>query len=224
MTLDHGLGKECSSKGAFFEMEAQSNVQERTLVAKAQSGSEEAFAELVRRHSSQIYGLSLSILRNREDAEDNLQNVLMKAFRNIRRFEGNSRFSTWLVRIAINEALMKLRTRHPERLCEFHDLDGSEDGLGALVEIEDAGQDPERAYMSKELTRKAFRGLHPALQSTFMLQIVKGWTNRELAHIFGVAASTLRSRLFRARARVRQQLLALIVSKPCPSSVQPVGK
>src|SRR5713226_1444860 len=87
-----------------FRMETES-LPERTLVAKAQSGNEEAFTELVRRHSGQVYGLSLNMLRNREDAEDNVQNVFVKAFHHIHRFEGNSKFSTWLVRIAINEAL-----------------------------------------------------------------------------------------------------------------------
>ena len=90
-------------------METQASLPERTLVAKAQAGSEEAFTELVRRHSGQIYGLSLNMLRNREDAEDNLQNVLVKAFHNINRFEGNSQFSTWLVRIKIGRASCRER-------------------------------------------------------------------------------------------------------------------
>src|SRR6202011_6236263 len=108
-------------------METQTSVPERTLVAQAQAGDEQAFTELVRRHSGQIYGLSLNMLRNREDAEDNLQNVLVKAFHNIGRFEGNSQFSTWLVRITINEALMKLRKRNSERISEYHDANATED-------------------------------------------------------------------------------------------------
>ncbi len=84
---------------------------ENILVARAQSGSEDAFAELASKHSSQIYKCSLRILHNHEDAEDNLQNVLLQAFRNINSFESKSQFSTWLVRVAINEALMKLRKR-----------------------------------------------------------------------------------------------------------------
>src|SRR5437879_9727638 len=101
-------------------METQA-IPERTLVAKAQAGNEEAFTELVRRHSGQIYGLSLNMLRNREDAEDNLQNVLVKAFHNINRFERNSHFSTWLVRITTNEALMKLRKSNAQRISVSHD-------------------------------------------------------------------------------------------------------
>src|SRR5690349_9716441 len=88
---------------------------ENILVARAQSGSEDAFAELARKHSSQIYKCSLRILNNHEDAEDNLQNVLLRTFRNINSFEGKSQFSTWVVRIAINEALMKLRRRRRDK-------------------------------------------------------------------------------------------------------------
>jgi RNA polymerase sigma-70 factor (ECF subfamily) len=195
-------------------MEAQANLPERTLVAKAQSGNEDAFAELVRRHSGQIYALSLNMLRNREDAEDNLQNVLVKAFHHINRFEGNSQFSTWLVRIAINEALMRLRKRTSERISDYHELNGSEDEPRTFPEIEDARQNPEREYMSKELARKAFRGLNPSLQDTFILQKAEGWTNRELAQALGITVATVKSRVFRARARLRQQLLALTGSKP----------
>src|SRR5215472_1324205 len=150
-------------------METQSRVSERTLVAKAQAGNEEAFTELVRRHSGQVFGLSLNMLRNREDAEDNLQNVLVKAFHNITRFEGNSQFSTWLVRIAINEALMKLRKRNSERISDYQSTNESDEEM-LFPEIEDTRQNPERQYMTKELARKAFRGLNPSLQDTFILQ------------------------------------------------------
>jgi RNA polymerase sigma-70 factor, ECF subfamily len=195
-------------------METPSNLPERVLVAKAQSGNEDAFTELVRRHSGQVYGLSLNMLRNREDAEDNLQNVLVKAFHNIDRFEGYSRFSTWLVRIAINEALMKLRKRNSERISDYQDGNAPDDEPRTFPEIEDTRQDPERQYMSKELARKAFSGLNSSLQDTFILQKAEGWTNRELAQRLGITVSTVKSRVFRARVRLRQQLLALTESQP----------
>jgi RNA polymerase sigma-70 factor, ECF subfamily len=195
-------------------METPSNVPERVLVARAQSGSEEAFTELVRRHSGQVYGLSLNMLRNREDAEDNLQNVLVKAFHHIDRFAGNSQFSTWLVRITINEALMKLRKRNSERISDYQVPGGPDDEPRAFPEIEDMRQDPERQYMSKELARKAFDGLNASLQDTFILQKAEGWTNRELAQAFGITVSTVKSRIFRARVRLRQQLVSLAESQP----------
>ena len=187
---------------------------ERVLVTKAQAGSEKAFTELVRRHSGQIYGLSLNMLRNREDAEDNVQNVLVKAYDNINRFEGNSQFSTWLVRITINEALMRLRKRNSERISDYHDVNAPEEEQRGFPELEDLRQNPEREYMSKELAAKAFRGLNPSLQDTFILQKAEGWTNRELAEALGITVSTVKSRVFRARIRLRQQLLALTHSEP----------
>jgi RNA polymerase sigma-70 factor, ECF subfamily len=195
-------------------METLLNLPERVLVAKAQSGNEQAFTELVRRHSGQVYGLSLNMLRNREDAEDNVQNVLVKAFRNLDRFQGNSQFSTWLVRIAINEALMKLRKRNSERISDYQDGNSSDDEPRTFPEIEDTRQDPERQYMSKELARKAFSGLNESLQDTFILQKAEGWTNRELAQALGITVSTVKSRVFRARVRLRQQLLSLTDSQP----------
>src|ERR1043166_2847903 len=139
----------CPKQRSFAQMDTQSSVPERVLVAKAQAGNEEAFTELVRRHSGQVYGLSLNMLRNREDAEDNLQNVLVKAFHHIDRFEGNSQFSTWLVRITINEALMKLRKRNSERISDYQAMGPNDDESRSFPEIEDGRQDPERLYMSK---------------------------------------------------------------------------
>jgi RNA polymerase sigma-70 factor (ECF subfamily) len=195
-------------------MEAQSNVPERTLVARAQAGNEEAFTELVRRHSGQIYGLSLNMLRNREDAEDNVQNALVKAFNNIKRFEGNSQFSTWLVRITINEALMKVRKRNSERISDYYDFNASEGEPQSFPEIEDTRQNPERQYINRELTWKAFSGLNRSLQDTFILQKAEGWTNRELAQALGITVSTVKSRVFRARVRLRHQLQSLTESHP----------
>src|SRR5271163_3484838 len=98
---------------------------EKELVARARAGNRTAFGELAHRHSHRVYGMSFRILKNREDAEDNLQNVLCKAFSKIQQFEGNSQFSTWLVRIAINEALMMLRKRKPEEAVTTLEEDGT---------------------------------------------------------------------------------------------------
>ncbi len=193
-------------------MKTQKHVAHRedTLIAKARAGNGEAFSELVRMHSQQVYGVSLRMLKNHEDAEDNLQNVFCKAYDNIGQFEGNSRFSTWLVRIAINEALMKLRKQHSERATGHTDLirpDGEDNGV--MLEVEDARPNPERQYITKELAIKAFRGLHPSLRDTFILHKAEGWTNRELAGAMGITVETVKSRIFRARIRMRQQLTAL---------------
>jgi RNA polymerase sigma-70 factor (ECF subfamily) len=179
---------------------------ENELVAAAQSGNEDAFSELVRKHSGKIYSISLRMLKNREDAEDNLQNVLFKAHHNLGRFARQSQFSTWLFRIAVNEALMKIRSHRsePQPACfESISFDESRD---ACLNLEDSRQNHEREYMNKDLIRKAFRGLNPAIQQTFVMKKAEGWTNRELSAKFGVTIETVKSRVSRARSRARRRL------------------
>src|ERR1700737_3098945 len=103
------------------QMKNKAILSEDKLVALARRGNHEAFTELVQKHSGKIYGVSLRMLKNREDAEDNVQNVLVKAYYNIGRFEGQSQFSTWLFRITINEPLMKLRRHKQERFVNPSD-------------------------------------------------------------------------------------------------------
>jgi RNA polymerase sigma-70 factor, ECF subfamily len=191
---------------------------ETAIIARACAGNAEAFSELVRRHSQQIYGISLRMLKNHEDAEDNVQNVLCKAFNNIRQFAGNSRFSTWLVRIAINEALMKLRKTQSDRANRSVEIVRPDSDEPHIPEVEDLRPNPERAYIAKELTNKAFNGMHPSLRDTFILHKAEGWTNRELAGAMGITIETVKSRIFRARVRMRNQLLTL--SKDAPVAAQ----
>ena len=188
---------------------------EKMLVARARAGSRTAFGELARRHSHRVYGMSFRILKNREDAEDNLQNVLYKAFGKIQQFEGNSQFSTWLVRIAINEALMMLRKRRAEDALAQIKEDGSIQGSEGSMELRDLRPDPEREYLTKELAAKAMEALNPTLQNTFILQKGEGWTSRELAKAMDITPELVKSRIFRARARLRQRILQL--AKPTAS-------
>ncbi|MGA2096949.1 MAG: sigma-70 family RNA polymerase sigma factor [Candidatus Acidiferrum sp.] len=194
-------------------MEWQPLVCDATLIEQARAGNQHAFGELAGRHSSRIYGVSFRILKNREDAEDNLQNVLCRAFNRISQFQGKSQFSTWLVRIAINEALMMLRkhrsedkTRRPEGVEPHSSPEARED-------VRDWHADPERQYITKELAAKALDGLHPTLRYTFILHKGEGWTNRELASALGIRAETVKSRVFRARVRLRQQIHAITKTK-----------
>jgi RNA polymerase sigma-70 factor, ECF subfamily len=184
-------------------------IAESKLLAKARAGNSDAFSELVRLNSSSVYGISLKILKNREDAEDNLQNVFCKAYRKIRSFNGESRVSTWLFRIAINEALMQLRRRQSDRVICYSEATGSEDEAGAAPEAEDSHANPERQCIATDLTEKAFQGCNPAMASIFVLSKAEGWTNRELANVCGTSAQTVKSRVFRTRSRLRQQMMAL---------------
>ena len=169
---------------------------ENILVARAQSGSAEAFAELARKHSSQIYKRSLRILRNREDAEDNLQNVLLQAFRNINSFEGKSQFSTWLLRVAINEALMKLRKRRRDKFVPLQNASHfcsptpSPEVRATRAEV--------RALLIKEILR-----LSPVRRNE-VLRFTMGEKRN---------TSTQKATRFRANAQLRQQLSYLLKSR-----------
>jgi RNA polymerase sigma-70 factor (ECF subfamily) len=166
---------------------------ENILVARAQSGSQDAFTELTRKHSSLIYKCSLRILQNREDAEDNLQSVLLQTFRNINSFEGKSQFSTWLVRVAINEALMKLRKRQRDK----------------FVPLQDAGHlwSP-RPSPETQATRAEMR----ALLIKQILTLSPRRRNEILRFTMGEKrnTSTQKSARFRAKYQIRKQVSHLL--------------
>jgi RNA polymerase sigma-70 factor, ECF subfamily len=195
-------------------MKSEVALSEEKLIAKARRGNHEAFTELVQKHSGKIYGVSLRMLKNREDAEDNVQNVLVKAYYNLSRFEGQSQFSTWLFRITINEALMKLRRHKPERFVNTSEATSEAGAFANYPEIEDHRQNHEREFINRELATKALQSLNPSLRNTFVLQKAEGWTNRELARAMGITVETVKSRVFRARTRSRRKLEMLARPRP----------
>lgn len=187
---------------------AQSQHSEELLITRARGGNSEAFTDLVCLHSPQVYRVSLTILRNHADAEDNVQDVFCKAYKNIHRFEGRSRFFSWLVRITINEALMKIRRRQSERMVFYVDMPRPAGEDSPVLEIEDHRPDPERQYITSELAARALHGLHPLLREMFTLRAAGGWTYSELSGAIGITVSTAKSRIFRARAQMQRSLHA----------------
>ena len=183
-------------------------VTEHLLLKQAKAGNSDAFSELVRLNFSSVYGISLKILKNREDAEDNLQNVFYKAFRKIRDFRGESRVSTWLFRIAVNEALMQLR-RNLDKEIPYSDGAGSDTNIQATPEAEDSRPNPEARCINADLAEKAFRGCPPLLTSIFVLNKTEGWTNRELAKACGTSVQTAKSRVFRTRIQLQKHIAEL---------------
>jgi RNA polymerase sigma-70 factor (ECF subfamily) len=182
---------------------------ETLLLEQARKGDAEAFSELVRMNSSRVYGISIKVLKNREDAEDNFQNVFCKAYRNIRQFHGKSKVSTWLFRIAINEALMQLRKRQASHEVAYSDAPRTEEETDEIATLPDLHSDPEKQCIAADLATKAFHGCDPALADVFVLNKAEGWTNQELASVFGMNAQTVKSRVFRAKVRLRQRVQAL---------------
>src|ERR1700724_1798806 len=123
---------------------------EPVLVAAAKAGDISAFETLVGRYERKIFRLAQNITQNREDAEDSMQESFLKAFEHLGEFQGNSRFYTWLVRIAVNQALMKLRRPRPNQGSLDEEIDTGEDTMPR--EVEDWGPSPEERYEQTEMS------------------------------------------------------------------------
>jgi len=187
---------------------------EATLVAAARMGSHEAFSVLINQYQRNIYRLAFRITGNHEDAEDTLQEALLKAYCNLKQFQGNSRFYTWLVRIAVNEALMKVRKRKTDRfrqvsldeLTQFH-------GVQLPREIEDTSDNPEKHCAEMELQELLARTLSPRLGQAFLLRNAENFSVKETAKILGLSVSAVKSRLTRARSRLRQRVKTVFMAR-----------
>ena len=185
---------------------------ESDLVAAAQTGDQDAFGILVNSYSRAVFHLAMGITRNREDAEDVVQDAMLKAYCNLHRFQGNSRFYTWVVRIAINEALMKLRKRqHSAKAVALDDLSPERGAIHR--ELEDWTNYPERSYAQKELRGildAAMRELSPRLAAAFRLFGEQELCFKETADKLGLSVYGAKSRVSRARARLRKRLRSLL--------------
>jgi RNA polymerase sigma-70 factor, ECF subfamily len=178
---------------------------EHELLSQARKGNEGAFTELVRRNWRMIYSISRRVLKNHEDAEDTLQNVLVKLYQRLDSFKECSRFSSWLFRITFNEALMTLRRNKSQRQENRVDL-GSLDGNRRILELQGSRINSERQQMHRELACKAVDRLSPTLRNAFLLHKYQGWTHREMAKELGVTQATAKMRVFRARRQLREEL------------------
>jgi RNA polymerase sigma-70 factor, ECF subfamily len=183
---------------------------ESELLPLARAGNGEAFTALVRQNSSTVYKISKRVLKNHEDAEDALQNVLIKAYKRLDTFDGHSRFSTWLFRVAFNEALMTIRRNRSRRQDCFVELSCVDGGAGGINDIQDRSENSERKYVNHDLAVKAMRRLNPLLRAAFLLHKREGWTHQEIAEEMGISAETAKSRVYRARRQLRQEMEFLI--------------
>jgi len=182
---------------------------EATLVAQARAGNADAFSTLVRQYDRYIYRLALNITGNAEDAEDVLQEALLKAYTKLGQFHGESRFYTWLVRIAVNEALMKLRKRGSEKTVSLDEpIEGDEQDL-IPREVEDWSDNPEQRYGKIELERilrETIDKLEPQFRTVFVLRDVENLSTEETAEMMGLSVPAVKSRLLRARLKARELL------------------
>lgn len=181
---------------------------EAIVVAAAQNGHAEAFEILFKRHGSRILHLAQRITRNREDAEDVTQESFQKAFSHMHSFQARSAFSTWLTRIAINEALLLLRKNRG--VCKVSiEEEIMPEGAARLLEIPDASHVPERRYLDEErmsMLYSALNELSPLLRSAIELRELHERSTRETANILRISLPAVKARLFRGRRKLRQML------------------
>src|SRR6201993_3067265 len=182
--------------------------EELTLVQAAKRGDDSAFEELVRRYDRNVFRIAQHITQNREDAEDVVQDAFLKAYGNLHQFQGQSKFYTWLVRIAVNEALMKLRRRRPERTVSLDEDVKTEDD-SVPREVADWSPNPEQLYSQSELhdiLTKTIQGLPPSFRTVFVLRDVEGLSTEEAAEALDLSIPAVKSRLLRARLQLRELL------------------
>jgi RNA polymerase sigma-70 factor (ECF subfamily) len=184
-------------------------ISDEALVSTAKSGDANAFVELSKRHSNRVLLTTYRITRNWHDAEDALQDSLLKAFSHLNGFQEKSSFATWLTRIAINSALMILRKK---RVCVEISIDGSDDPDDKYErwEARSLTEDPESLFARserEELLRNAILRLPPVCREVVELRQAKDYSAREIAQALGISVAAVKSRLSRARLTLRAALL-----------------
>jgi RNA polymerase sigma-70 factor, ECF subfamily len=178
-----------------------------TLVAAAKRGDTQAFEELVLRHEQRVLAVAQRITNNREDAEDVAQESFHKAFLHLDAFQEKSRFSTWLTRIAMNEAFMLLRRRRGvfEVLPESH-----EDGVNSSSEaFVDQSPNPEEFCSQRERTQlltDAINRLGPTIRTAILLRDIEERSVKETAQILGASVTAVKARVFQGRRKLRRTL------------------
>ena len=178
------------------------------LVERVRGGDVSAYDELVRKYERQVFRIAQRITQNREDAEDVTQDTFVKGFEKLDQFQGNSKFYTWLVRIAVNESLMRLRKRRTGRMVSI-DEDVVTDEGSVPRDLADWAPDPEQNYSQSELHQileKTIKGLPPGFRVVFELRDVQGLSTEETAEALGLSIPAVKSRLLRARLQLRERL------------------
>jgi len=178
------------------------------LVERLRTGDRFAFSELVDLYSTRLYHLALKMLTNPQDAEDVLQETFLKAFRYIGGFDGRSSLSTWLYRIATNEALMLLRRKHPDFVSLDEPAQGEEED-SAPLQIVDWCCIPEHELANSEVRReldRAVQQLPTTLRVVFVLRDLENLSTLETAEVLNLSETAVKTRLSRARLRLREEL------------------
>jgi RNA polymerase sigma-70 factor (ECF subfamily) len=185
------------------------------LVERARNGDAAAFGELITRYERRVYRMARQITQIDEDAEDVLQETFLKAFEHLDSFQGQSKFYTWLTRIAVNESLMKLRKRKSDRSVSLDEnIETEEDPIVREIAVWD--ETPEQKYSQEELREilnKAIDSLKPIFRTVFILRDVEEMSTEETAEVLGLSIAAVKSRLLRARLQLREKLTRVFKRK-----------
>jgi len=195
------------------------------LVEQVRAGDISAYDTLVRKYERQIFRIAQHITQNREDAEDVMQDAFLKAYEKLDQFQGNAKFYTWLVRIAVNESLMRLRKRRTGRMVSIDEDVETEEG-SVPRDLADWAPDPEQNYGTSELAdilRKTIQGLPRGFRVVFALRDVEGFSTEETAEALGLSVPAVKSRLLRARLQLRERLSRYFHRTGSSSRRKPTG-
>ena len=181
-------------------------MEDRELVRRAQGEDQEAFAELVRRHQHRVFAVAGGILRRREDVEDIAQQVFVKAYFSLKRFDQRAAFSTWLYKITVNECWDLLRKKKVRPLVYESDLSEEQARLViASGEKENPGPDISERIAARERVERLLEGLDERDRLMLILKEVEGFSIEEIGEVLNLNGNTVKVRLFRARRRVVSQ-------------------
>ena len=182
---------------------------ETELIRAAKEGNQKAFGDLCQRYTTQILRILLRITRNKEDAEDAAQEGLLNAYLHLAQFDGRSRFSTWLIRISINQALMGLRKNRLQRTLSLENDQGFV-LRGIPINIPDFTFAPDLVFAKRERTavlRQAVSKIPLSLRKTIELRVLREYTTKETADALGISVGATKSRMFHAKNQLHKQVM-----------------
>jgi RNA polymerase sigma-70 factor, ECF subfamily len=175
---------------------------DRELVRRAQANDKDAYEELIKRHQQRVFAVAAGILRRHEDIEDIAQQVFVKAYFSLKRFDGRAAFSTWLYRITLNECWDLLRKKKVRPLLYESDLSEEQAQRVADSESDDAGPDIRQRLENQQRVEHLLEGLEERDKLMLILKEVEGFSIEEIAEVLELNANTVKVRLFRARGRI----------------------
>ncbi len=180
---------------------------EKELIKRAKNNDLSAFEELIKMHEKTVYNIALKVMGNQHDASDAAQEAFIKMFKNIKKFRGDSKFSTWVYRIAHNVALDMLRKNSKKTVSIDENY---EDGENPILNIADPSPSPEQSVIDKEkmqILKNAIDSLPTVSKTAIMLRDINGLSYEEIAKIQNCSLGTVKSRINRARIQLKEIIM-----------------